>query len=90
MTKENYAQAKYIQERIDKVETRNELYDNHIAGIADFKWHVEVVEDRYSGVKTEKIRDDVISDYEITKLMEYLDEIREQELEELYNKFEEI
>jgi len=90
MTKEDYTQAKYIQDKIDKVELRNVTYDNHISGISEFKWHVEVTPDQYSGPKEVTIKDTVISDYEISQLMQYLDEIREQELKELYSKFGEI
>lgn len=90
MTKEDYTQAKYIQEKIDKVELRNATYDNHIAGYSNFKWHVENIADYYTVEEVPKRSSDVISDYEITKLMQYLDEIREQELKELYSRFEEI
>lgn len=89
MTKEDYTQAKYIQDKIDKVELRNATYDDHIAGYTEFRWHVETLADCYLPYSKPR-RADVISDYEITKLMQYLDEIREQELKELYSKFEEI
>ena len=90
MTKEDYVKAQYIQDKIDKVEKRNAEYDEHVDGINKYKWYVQTFPGMYDSRVGEATRGDIISDYEISKLMEYLGEIREEEIRELYGKFEEI